>query len=108
MLDGLWTLEYEGDAYLSGGGVVVVQNTNLLGGDSWYYFQGTIDQRDDSVYATVLVKAFISSAVTIFGVDKKEFSVKLSGDVRNDIIRARISPDFAPTNTIGVTLIKRS
>jgi hypothetical protein len=107
MIDGMWTLEYEGDAYFLGGGVLVIQGDKLYGGDSVYYYSGTVEQQEKSVSAHVIAKAFISPATNIFGLDMKEYAVNFFGELGNSVIRGRIVPDFAPNRSLNVTLLKR-
>lgn len=109
MLDGLWTIEYEGDAYLAGGGIAVVHAGEVLGGDSWYFYQGSMTQDGPLITANVKAKAFISGATTVFGPAVKEFSVRLHGTISNaNLIRGKLVPDFAPNVSLGVVLLKRS
>lgn len=107
-INGLWTLEYEGDAYLSGGGVIIVQGETVSGGDSWYYFDGKLQLNGTQVSADVRVRAFVSSATTVFGPDAKDFTVRLVGELHGpNMIRGKISPSFAPAKSLGITLLKR-
>ena len=43
MIDGLWTAEFGSSTGEFGGGVVVLQNGQILGGDGGYFYVGKFD-----------------------------------------------------------------
>src|SRR5258705_11671607 len=108
MMDGLWTVEFEGVPNFLGGGVVVLANNRLYGGDSQYYFTGLYDIKDGGMTALVQVTSFVPAAVTVFGTQEKQFSLQITGTVREDIVKATGTRVDNPSLGLPMTLRKRS
>lgn len=108
MIDGLWTVEFEGVPNFLGGGVVFLFKNHLYGGDSQYFYVGLYDVKDGNVSAMVQVSSFVPAPETVFGTKERQFSIQLTGTLRDKQISGiAIRPDN-PALRIRATLTKRS
>jgi hypothetical protein len=55
MMDGLWTAEFGSSTGGFSGGVVVLRDGKLMGGDAGYYYLGDYQIREKSFQATIQV-----------------------------------------------------
>jgi hypothetical protein len=108
MLDGLWTVEFQGVPNFLGGGVAVLAGNRLYGGDSQYYYTGLYDLKDRSITALVEVTAFIPGATTIFGTQEKKFGLRLNGTISENVIDAIGTRADNPSLRLPVTLRKKT
>lgn len=80
MIEALWSVEFvslpEGN---QGAGVVVIETKRIFGGDSNYFYLGTLtSDKDGDVTANVNVKHYFGDTNAIFG-SLKEFTLRLKG-----------------------------
>jgi len=108
MVDGLWTVEFEGVPNFLGGGVAVLANNRVYGGDSQYYYSGLYDIKEETLTAMLQIAAFVPAAVTIFGTHERQFSLQLTGTVKDDIIKATGTRADNPSLRLPMTLRKRT
>src|SRR5271169_2753966 len=77
-LDGLWTVYFRLGFF--GTGVVVFKDNRLLGGDTYYYYDGNFKLQDNRVDATIRVVRFNLTGVAIFG-NLDSFNLNVTGDI---------------------------
>jgi len=92
MIEGLWTVEFQTNMGGPGhGGVAVLRDGKVAGGDSGYYYVGTYSVDDGNIQTVLEIKRYRSGHVSIFGpVDRVHlalsgktdgFSMDVSGQV---------------------------
>ena len=82
-LDALWTAEFQVTGGWTNGGVVILENGRLFGGDGQYYYAGrlSLDPDSKSVSGHVKVVHYHGDRTTAFGDAGPEFSLDLQGTV---------------------------
>ena len=89
MVDGIWT-------YLvpqtKTGGVLVIRDAKVAGGNSAYLCTGTFTQKDDAVHMALTFELYNSydSFGADWGDDAKRFNVVVEGGSIGDIINGRL------------------
>jgi len=107
-VEGLWTTQFEGVPNFLGGGVVMLLNGRIYGGDSEYFYSGLYSQTGPKFEAMVEVKAFAPAPTSVFGLKEQQFSVRIQGDIIGDNIAAiGMRPDF-PQARLSMRLKKRA
>lgn len=108
-LDGLWTAEFGGIPNFLGGGVIVVVDNRIFGGDSDYYYTGLMNVSDARISAVVEVTSFVPVPSSIWGTPEKKFTVRLSGvHVSPNHMSCKLNRTEFPNVTIPVELTKRA
>ena len=106
MIDGLWTVQYYGPQGNSGG-VVVLMNGRILGGDSGFYYVGSYKLNGDALEGKVSVKNFDPSIPNVIGV-VGDFDLLIEGKVTGNSINGTGALATAPSAKIAVRLLKRT
>ena len=78
-LEQLWSVEFVSELSSEGGGVIVIENGKILGGDNNYFYIGSYDLKNNKFNATIDVKHYHGKCNPIFG-ELEEFILKLSGN----------------------------
>jgi hypothetical protein len=108
-LDGLWTAEFGSSAGVSGGGVVVFQDGQVLGGDNAYVYVGSFRFSGSNFKATIRVSPFIEGAESVFRTSGKDLTLELTGELTSDgLAIAQGYPLEMPSLKFGAKLTKRS
>ncbi len=96
IVEGLWTglLPQPGGPEV--GCVFVLEAGKLYGGDSYFYYEGRYEVKEDmSLEAHVKVRHYAGDSVTLFGDRVKVYNVNIGGVIVNDVIVATFTrPDF--------------
>lgn len=80
MIDGLWTVAFQSNDDM-GGGVVVISNDRVLGGDSSFTYIGEIQSNNDgNVTLTIAAKRFNSFLPPVIP-GMTDYALRLSGSV---------------------------
>lgn len=79
-LKGLWTVSFQSNFQTFGTGVVVFTQDRVLGGDSFYYYEGDAKVQGNRAEATIKVVRFNKAGMAIFG-NLDSFNLKVSGDI---------------------------
>lgn len=77
-LEQLWSIEFTSQLSSEGGGVIVLENGKILGGDNNYFYVGSYDLIKNQFNATIDIKHYHGDPNPIFG-KHKELIVKLNG-----------------------------
>jgi len=79
-LEGLWTVSFQSNFQTFGTGVAVFKHDRILGGDSFYYYDGKVKFQGDMVEARVQIVRFNRTGVAIFG-NLDSFNLKAAGTI---------------------------
>jgi hypothetical protein len=107
MLEGLWYVMFK-TVIGAGGGVVVLLNGKLLGGDSGFTYVGTYSDSGTSIKGDVLVQNFDPTTGNVFGIQGDftlNFEVSRQGD---DELDGRASSPQQPGSLANVKLTRRT
>jgi hypothetical protein len=104
MIEGLWIVEFHGPQGV-GGGVVVLTNGQVLGGDSGFTYSGTYELTDNVLKAKVSVKNFDSAASNVLGIPGN-FDLLIEGKVQGNDINGTGALANAPDSKMVVRLKK--
>ncbi|WP_148209983.1 GrlR family regulatory protein [Candidatus Korobacter versatilis] len=108
-MDGLWTAEFGSSVGLSGGGVVVLSNGDVRGGDGGYYYVGTYRRDGNRFVVELRVSPFLLSYNSVFNTIGRPFSLKIEGNLTDEshaIGQGR--PLEIPGVTLGVKLTRQA
>jgi len=108
-MNGLWTAEFGSSAGAFGGGVVVFDDGEILGGDATYYYVGNYTLAGRDFEATLKSSPFVEGARSVFNTVGQELILQLKGSLVDDgKALAHGSADGAPGLTFAIRLTKRS
>lgn len=98
-IDGFYAVSFS--ALLKGGGLVVVENGKVRGGDNEYLYSGEISGATDQLRAALKVKAYVRGAVSVFNTKDGEFTLQLTGQAAgNDLVLSGQAPGVGQPITI--------
>lgn len=98
-IDGFYAVSFS--ALLRGGGLVVVENGKVRGGDNEYLYSGEVSGPSDRLRAVLKIKAFAPNAVSVFNTKGGEYILQLTGQVTgNDLVFSGSAPGSGQTITI--------
>lgn len=80
--EGLWTVSFQSNFQTFGSGVAVFTHNRILGGDSSYYYQGSVKTDGSKVEASINVVRFNKEGNAIFG-NIDSFNLRVTGDIRD-------------------------
>ncbi|HDR9178380.1 TPA: hypothetical protein QDB23_005686 [Burkholderia vietnamiensis] len=70
------------------GGIVVLEDGNIRGGDDQYLYSGTYSGQDGRLSAKITVKAYSPQAISVFNTVGGKFTLDLVGNVIGDGFQA--------------------
>ncbi len=80
-LEGLWKVFFQSNFQTIGSGVAVFLNDRILGGDSSYYYDGSVKIQGNKAEANINIVRFNKGGMpSIFG-NLDSFSLMVSGDI---------------------------
>ena len=85
MIDGFWTVKFQG-IQGGGGGVAVFTKGKIFGGDGGYTYTGTYEQNNNQIKARVSVQNFLPGVANVMGRQgnfELEFAGAVNGNVAN-------------------------
>jgi hypothetical protein len=106
MVDGFWLLQYEG-IQGSGGGVLVLLNGRVFGGDSAYYYTGSYETKGPTLKARVQVRNFLAGVASALGVEG-DFELDVVGALEGDVIRGAASLVSTQGTGVAIKLTRRA
>jgi hypothetical protein len=107
-MDGFWTAEFGTNSGMFGGGVAILQDGKLRGGDSFYYYVGEYDLSGRTFKATLRISPFIAGAKSVFGTVNQELTLELVGSLIDDgRVIAQGHAREIPGQNFAVKLTKR-
>ena len=100
----LWSVQFQSNSQSFGGGVVILDGNQAVGGDAGYYYIGQCLFNGNSVSATVTITKH-GPGVSIFG-NINSFKLILSGNLNGDAINFSGHVDQAPQMKISAVMKK--
>ncbi len=108
MIDGLWTAEFGSSTGIFGGGVAVLKDGRVLGGDAGYFYVGEYHLTERIFRATIEVQPFIAGYESVFKTANQKFTLVLDGSLLDDThITAQGHTKEMPQLSFGAKLTKR-
>jgi len=108
-MNGLWTAEFGSSTGRFGGGVAVLRDGNIMGGDGMYFYIGNYKFTGNTFEATIKVSPFIDGAESVFKTVGRDLTLELYGSLTGEgLVTAQGHPKDMPDFNIGVKLTKRS
>lgn len=97
-IEGVWTGEMYGPYGWENGGVYVLREGLLLGGNNRHYSNGRYRLEGDAYEASVAVH-YYGPPRAVFGEKKEEFEIQVTGTLKDGVIEATVvrpdRPEFA-------------
>lgn len=110
-LDGFWTAEFASNEGLFGGGVVLLNNGVVSGGDSGYVFSGNIAFSNEAardIRATVQVEPFLRNQISVFNTQNTKFTLQIVAKMTGEnLIVGHGSPKELPGSRLSFKLSRR-
>jgi T3SS negative regulator,GrlR len=106
MIDGFWTVKFQGTQG-GGGGVAVFTNGKIFGGDSGYTYTGTYQESNNQVKAKVSVQNFVPGVPNVMG-RQGNFDLEFSGTASGDTINGTANLAGQPAAKMNATMTKKS
>lgn len=107
MREGLWSVKFKTNSHSFGEGVIVLDNGQVLGGDSSYTYVGMADVNNGVVSATVEVKRYNAHLHGIFGSIPK-YTLKLTGNVADEHLNLNATMVEHPQHKMVAELVWRA
>jgi len=105
-IDGIWTGEVYGPFGWDNGGIFVLENGRVVGGDNRQYSLGTYSLSGNDVKAELLVH-YYGPPRTVFGEAKENFTTEIVGKLREDEINGTIRRPDKPQFDLQIRMTKR-
>ena len=83
-IDGLWTVEFASSIGSFGGGVTVLKQGNISGGDNTYFYVGEYHIVGTNFRASLRVAPFIQGAPSVFNTKDQTLTLELTGTLEGD------------------------
>jgi hypothetical protein len=106
MLDGFWTVQFQG-VQGGGGGVAVFTNGKVFGGDSGYTYTGTYKENNNAVTARISVQNFSPGVPNVMG-RQGNFELEFTGTVSGDVMKVVANLVGQPAMKLNASLTKKS
>jgi hypothetical protein len=106
MVDGFWTVQFQG-VQGGGGGVAVFTNGKIFGGDSGFTYTGTYQENNNALKARVSVQNFVPGVPNVMG-RQGNFELEFTGTVSGDTINVAASLVGQPAMKLNARLTKKS
>ncbi len=107
-MEGLWTAEFGSSTGIFGGGVVVLKDGKIMGGDGGHYYLGEYTLDGNTLRATIEVQPFIDNYRSVFGTMNQKLILDLVGSLQDqDHMIAQGHPRGMPQLAFGVKLTRQ-
>jgi hypothetical protein len=106
MIDGFWTVQFQGPQGRDGG-VAVFMSGKIFGGDSGHTYIGTYEENNKQVKARVSVQNFIPSVRNVMGL-QGNFELEFTGSASGDAMNLIANPVGQPATKMNARLTKKS
>jgi len=108
-MEGLWTAEFGSSTGVFSGGVVVLQDGRVMGGDGGYFYLGEYTLNGNALRASIEVQPFIENYQSVFRTANRKLTLDLVGSLQDrDHAMAQGTPRGMPHMAFGVKLTKRA
>ena len=106
MIEGLWTVQFQG-VQGAGGGVAVFAKNKILGGDSGYTYLGDYEENGNNIKARVTVSNFLPGVPNVMG-RQGNFDLEFAGMVNGDAMTVTANLVGAPNQKLNARLTRKS
>jgi hypothetical protein len=106
MIDGFWTVKFQGQQG-GGGGVAVFIKGKVFGGDSGYTYTGTYEENNNQIKARVSVQNFIPGVPNVMG-RQGNFDLEFAGAASGNTVNVSAHLAGQPAMKMNATLTKKS
>lgn len=86
MLKGFWLVQYEG-LEGNGGGVAILLDKDIFGGDSGATYTGTYEFNGKEIRALVKVRNYMPGVASVIGVEG-DYDLAITGTIEGNVIKA--------------------
>jgi hypothetical protein len=90
-LDALWSVEFQAWDRSVNGGVIVLNNGRILGGDSSHYYLGTLTAHGTKVEGQLRIVWYTGSRETVWGDDAAVVDASATGEAGPGTIAGKMS-----------------
>ena len=101
----LWSLRFSSDMGIHRGGIVVIEDGKILGGDSGFTYVGRLRTERSRMIANLRVAKYLVGAPPIFGMDNFEAELSAQPDEHQLSFTGFIVG--SPGNSIAVDMVRR-
>ena len=105
-IDGIWSGEILGPYEWENSGVYILEDGRIVGGNNRHYSTGTYELSGTNYSAQVVVH-YYGPPRAIFSEVRKEFEIKVSGKLTDDIIEATVVRTDRPGSEVIYRMTKR-
>jgi hypothetical protein len=106
MIDGFWIITIEAPGGISGG-VAVLLNGKIFGGDSGFSWIGSYSVHDRLIKARFQVSNFNPSIESIFGYTN-DYELHFSGQLQDDVLIGTAVVANQPQHSLSLRLTKKA
>ncbi len=106
MFEGVWIVQFHGPRGY-GGGVVVLANGKVYGGDSGFIWTGSYSEKAGVLTANAKVKHFDTAIPSVMGI-AGDFDLVIEGTLKGEVIAGTASLARMPGARMSVRLTKHS
>ncbi len=104
--EGIWTGELYGPYGWENSDVYVLENGRILGGNNPHYSAGTY-RVSGQVYEASIVVHYYGPPRTIFGEDREQFEIEVTGEFKDDVINAQVVRPDRPHANVHYRMTRR-
>jgi len=104
---GLWTVEFQTSKAWTNGGVVVLYDEKVLGGDSQYFYAGTFREQGDNITAEITATHYHGPVSTQFGTRERSYQLYMAGKRNGGTVNGHTWRLAAPSQKMALRMIKR-
>jgi hypothetical protein len=105
-LAALWSVRFSSDLGIHRGGVVVIEDGKILGGDSGFTYIGQLRTKRRQMIANMRVAKYVVGAPPIFGMDN--FEVELTAQPDENQMSFTGFVVGLPQSTISIDMVRRA
>jgi len=105
-LAALWSLRFQSNRGIHGGGVVVVHNGKILGGETGYIYIGSLRKDRGQLAVRMRVSKYVTGVKSILGLD--HFHMELTGPPDGNQIRLDGFIVGTPQQDISIDMVRRA
>ncbi len=106
MVEGFWIVQFMG-LHGNGGGVVILNEGKVFGGDSGYTYIGTYREETGKLTCVVRVSKFLGSFISVLGVEG-DYDLQMVTNIHDNEMQGIMSVVGMPDLQLAVKLTKRS
>ena len=106
-IEGVWTGEFYGPYGWENSGVYVLYGGAIVGGSNRHYSSGTYSVSGTAYKAKIHVN-YYTAPRAIFGEEREEFEIEVTGNVEDGVINAQVVRPDKPAFSVTYCLRRRA